>query len=147
MTDKNKIVVHIWFKLLIAVVTMLILYTSTSIAAICPSTVTTSAGIDSEFCTFTGYSSTSILKPIGGPVSTDLYFLYQIYSTAYQAAIRRVDKSNNLVWMASYAIYPSVKSFSIDANEQSLCFASRATTIEVIWLAASTGVITSQKTL
>ena len=147
---KSKIVFHILFRLLIAIVAISILYASTSIAATCPSTIASSAAIDSEYFYFTGYSYTDNLKPIGGPISTDLYFLYQIYtvySSVYHTAIRRVDKKGSLIWMASYAIYPSIKSFSMDANEQSVCFASRATTIEVIWLAASTGVITSQKAL
>ena len=58
-----------------------------------------------------------------------------------------MDSSGTSVWLASIALYPSVKSLSVDASEQNVYFSGFVNPLVVLILSAGDGSIKNQHTL
>ena len=117
--------------------------------ATCPSSVSSSAEITTEQCSFTGYTNTYTTYTygvVGGSVSNSLYYLYKL-SLSGNAAVRKVDASGSQTWMASFALTPLMKSLSVDATEQSVYLASKESPLVMLKLLASDGSVVSQHKL
>ena len=112
----------------------------------CPPSVPISAATTTEQCSFSGFF-TYTDGIAEGPVSSSLYYLYLLASGSNNAAVRKVDASGSLSWMASFAFTPVFKSLSVDAVEQSVYLAGQTTPLVVVKLATSDGSIVSQHQL
>ena len=114
--------------------------------AICPSSVSPFLATTTEQGSFSGYTDTQNYGLAVGIVSNSFYYLYCL-STPFKSAVRKVDASGTQNWMASFAFYPTSKSLSVDAAEQSVYLASMTNPLVVLKLAASGGSIVSQHQL
>ena len=112
------------------------------ITATCPSTASTTT----DQCNFTGSPSTYAFGYTIGPVSNNIYYFLHL-SPQYKTAIRKVDESGSLTWMASFAFRQIWKSRSVDAAEQSVYIAVFVNILVVLRLATSNGSIVSQHQL
>ena len=117
------------------------------LTATCPSSVTSSATITSEQCSYTGYTYAQTYGVAVGPVSSSFYYLYALNTPSTGTAVRKIDASGSLAWMASFSFYPTMKSLSVDVVEQSVYLSSWTNPPIVVRLTASTGSIVSQHQL
>ena len=106
----------------------------------CPSSISTSSTITTEQCSFSGYASTYTLNVASGPVSSSLYYLYQI-QTPNNWGIRKTNSDGSLAWMAVLSFFPIMKSLSVDTLEQYVYVASWTNPLDVTRLGADTGAI------
>ena len=134
-------------RMLVFTLIILIMRVQMSFAATCPSSVPSSAAIQTELSGFSGYSYSMTYNAIGGPVSNDVYYLYAMYKASIEWAVRRVDQTGSEVWAASLALTPVKRGLSVDDTEQNVYFSILASPIIVIRLSASSGALVSQHTL
>ena len=73
--------------------------------------------------------------------------ILSVLTPSASAAVRKVDASGSLTWMASFALNPLMKSLSIDAAEQSVYLANNLIPLVVLRLSSSDGSIVSQHQL
>ena len=138
---------HLCLQTLIVGLFMLALSICSVQTAICSPSVPSSAGITTEQYNFSGYNQIYTYGLSDGPVSNSLYYVYRIFTTSNNAAVRKVDASGSQTWMASFDFWPIIKSLSVDAAEQSVYLVSYTTPLVVLKLAASDGSIVSQHQL
>ena len=134
------------FRIFIPTILVLTAIISSVKTATCPSSVSSSAAKTSEQCSFTGYT-TGTYGIVGGSVSNSLYYFYRLSSTPNSAAVRKVDASGSLTWMASFTFNQLFKSLSVDAAEQSVYLASSSYPLTVLKLSSSDGSVVSQHQL
>ena len=131
-------------KTLMVGLCVLVLSICSVLTATCPASVPSSAIIVKEQCSFTGYTTIQTFKVAMGSVSNSLYYSYQLTSSSYNAAVRKVDASDSQIWVVSFAFDPIVKSLSVDAAEQYVYLARKTNPLTMLKLATSDGSIVSQ---
>ena len=111
----------------------------------CPATVASTNALTSNQFSFSGISSTLALGVTTSSTSSNLYFLYQVFSPGPYAVIRKVNSADTVAWMAAVVFWPIIKSVVVSANEQYVFFGSASTPLNVIRLSATSGVIIDQQ--
>ena len=87
-------------------------------------------------------------KSIANYNSTSITYSPSVSSANIHVAVKKVDVTGSINWMASYAFWPVIKSLAIDAAEQSVYFADyEGTNLIVLKLSTTDGAVVSQHKL
>ena len=116
--------------MLVLTLIILIICVQMSFAATCPSSVPSSAAIQTELSGFSGYYYLMTYNAFGGPVSNDVYYLYAMYKALIEWAVRRVDQTGSEVWAASLASTLVKRGLSVDDAEQNVYFSILASQLK-----------------
>ena len=70
-----------------------------------------------------------------------------VSNSPYYASVRKEDTSGSQIWLASFAISPSLKSLAVDSTESKVYLAGWINPIVVLTLSGKNGTIISQLSL
>ena len=123
-------------SLFILLITYIHHATSSTCSSSVPSTYSISTAIDST----APFSTATFIGVVSGPSSSDLYFMYDLYSGGTdRTALMRKDHTDNQIWMAAFIVKSLSKSLAVDQSEQNVYFAVYSSPAEVIRVSASSG--------
>ena len=126
-----------WKMILITVLLWKLVY-----CAIWSSSVSNSNEIIQMEDGFSGGGNTLIYRVVSGLVHNNLYYMYYL-STPIAGIIRKINSDGSFAWTYSIPYEPIMKSLSLDIHEDSLYFGTHTSTLNVIWLSASNGLLLS----
>ena len=126
------------FRYLLIVLLIMTTSLKTSYWSTCSTSTSTLNTINSEQFSFSTYSNTFVGGVVLGQVSKSLYYLYEMYTgSSNDVAVRKINSSYSLVWMAAIHFRPWMKSITIDVNEHHIYFANRANQL-IVWRLSTT---------